>query len=88
MEKRHVIQNQIITLVANDEVVKEQTEISKNLYSFYQKFFSKIVTFLDKRYLQDKNIYKTISIRQKASEIESPSMCSLRERYNRRGSKT
>ena len=88
MEKRHVIQNQIITLVANDEVVKEQTEISKNLYSFYQKFFSKIATFLDKRYLQDKNIYKTISIRQKASEIESPSMCSLRERYNRRGSKT
>ena len=43
-----------MTLVVNDEVVKEQTEINKNLYSFYQKFFSKIATFLDKRYLQDK----------------------------------
>ena len=56
-----------MTLVVNDEVVKEQTEINKNLYSFYQKFFSKIATFLDKRYLQDKylqdNIYKTKSFR-------------------------
>ena len=29
------------TLVVNDEVVKEQTEINKDLYSFYQFFFSK-----------------------------------------------
>ena len=27
-------------LVVNNEVVKEQTEINKNLYSFYQKLFS------------------------------------------------
>ena len=29
------------TLVVNDEVVKEQTEINKDLHSFYQFFFSK-----------------------------------------------
>ena len=30
------------TLVVNDEVVKEQTEINKNLYSFYLFFFKKL----------------------------------------------
>ena len=37
LEKRHTIQNQSKTLAVDDEVVKEQTEINKNLYSFYQK---------------------------------------------------
>ena len=41
MEKVHAIQNQIKTLVVNDEVVKEKAEINKNLYFFYQKLFSK-----------------------------------------------
>ena len=41
MEKIHAIQNQIKTLVVNDEVVKEKAEINKNLYFFYQKLFSK-----------------------------------------------
>ena len=41
-------------LVVNDEVVKEQTNIIKNLYSFHKKLL-KITTFLDKRYC---NIYK------------------------------
>ena len=39
LEKRHAIQNQIKTLVVNDEAVKEQTEIDKKLYSFYQNLF-------------------------------------------------
>ena len=43
------------TLVVNDEVVKEQTEINKNLYSFYLFFFQKTTRFVDKRYC---NIYK------------------------------
>ena len=42
MEKRHVIQtqNQIKTLLVKDEVLKERTEINKNLYSFYRNVFS------------------------------------------------
>ena len=59
-EKRHTIQNQIKTLV-NDEVVKEQTEINKYLYSFYQKLFSKNNDISRQKvlqYLQDKNLPK------------------------------
>ena len=41
LEKRHSIQNQVKSLAVNDEVVKEQTYINKNLCSFYQKLFSK-----------------------------------------------
>ena len=37
LEKRHAIQSQIKTLVVNDEVLKEQTEIRKAL--FCQKLF-------------------------------------------------
>ena len=39
-KKKHAIQNQIKTLVVNDEVIKEQTEISKNFFlskAFFQK---------------------------------------------------
>ena len=81
LERRHAIQNQVKTLVVNDEVVKEQTEIKKNLYFFYIKsFFPKITTFLDKRYC---NIYKT-----KTLEIEWRSMCYLPERHIRKRGKT
>ena len=48
------------TLVVNDEVVKEQTEINKNLYSFYL-FFSKNYEICRQKvlqYLQDKNLPK------------------------------
>ena len=41
LEKILAIQNQIKSLAVNDEIVKEQTDINKNLYSFYQKLFSK-----------------------------------------------
>ena len=41
LEIRNAIQNQVKSLVVNDEVVKEQIDINKNLYSFYQKLFSK-----------------------------------------------
>ena len=61
LEKRHAIQNRIKTLVVNDEVVKEQTEINKNLYSFYQKLFSKNDNISIQKvlqYLQDKNLSK------------------------------
>ena len=40
LEKILAIQNQIKSLAVNDEIVKEQTDINKNLYSFYQKLFS------------------------------------------------
>ena len=72
LERRHAIQNQVKTLVVNDEVVKEQTEI--------KSFFPKITTFLDKRYC---NIYKI-----KTFEIEWRSMCSLPERHIRKRGKT
>ena len=39
MKKWHAIQNQVKILVVNDEVLKKQTDIKKNLYSFYQKLF-------------------------------------------------
>ena len=48
-------------LVVNDKVVKEQTEINKNLYSFYQKLFSKSNDISRQKvlqYLQDKNLPK------------------------------
>ena len=32
-EKKHAIQNQVKSLVVNDEVVKKQPDINKNLYS-------------------------------------------------------
>ena len=41
LEKRYAFKNKIKTLIVNDEVVKEQTEINKNLYYFYQNLFSK-----------------------------------------------
>ena len=61
MEKGHAIRNQIKTLVGNDEVIKDQTEINKNLYSFYQKRFSKNNDISRQKvlqYLQDKNLPK------------------------------
>ena len=53
LEKRHAIQNRMKILVINDEVLKEQTEINKNLYSFIKSFFPKITKFLEKRYCND-----------------------------------
>ena len=41
LEKRHAIQNQIKTLVDNDEVLKEQTEINKNILFLSKAFFQK-----------------------------------------------
>ena len=60
LEIRNAIQNQVKSLVVNDEVVKEQIDINKNLYSFYQKLFSKnnIFTWKVLQYLQDKNLPK------------------------------
>ena len=60
LKKRPAFQNQIKTLVVNDEVVKEQTETNKNLYSFFKSFSAKIATFLDNRYC---NIYKIKTFR-------------------------
>ena len=40
LEKRHGIQNKVESLVVIDEVVKEHTDIGKNLYAIYQKLFS------------------------------------------------
>ena len=61
LEKRHAIPNQVKSLVVNDEVVKEQTDINKNLYSFYQKIFFKNSDISRQKvlqYLQDKNLPK------------------------------
>ena len=61
LEKRHAIQNQVKSLVVNDEVVKEQTDINKNLYAFYQKLFSKNNDISRQKvlqFLQDKNLPK------------------------------
>ena len=61
MEKIHAIQNQIKTLVVNDEVVKEKAEINKNLYFFYQKLFSKNNGISRKKvfqYLKDRSLPK------------------------------
>ena len=41
LEKRHATQNQIKTLVDNDEVLKEQTEINKNILFLSKAFFQK-----------------------------------------------
>ena len=45
LEKRRAIQNQIRTLVVNGKPVKKQTEIDKNLHSFYQNLYSQISIF-------------------------------------------
>ena len=61
MAKRHSIQNQIKILVVNDGVVKEQIDINNNLYSFYQKLFSKnngISTKKVFQYLKDRSLPK------------------------------
>ena len=80
MEKKHAFQNQIKTLIVNDEVVKEQSQINKNLYYFYQKLFSKNNDISRQKvlqYLQDKNLLKL-----------NDNQCALcKKRYNRRGSK-
>ena len=61
LEKKHAIQNQVKSLIVNDEVVKEQTDINKNLYAFYQKLFSKNNDISRQKvlqFLQDKNLPK------------------------------
>ena len=61
MAKRHSIQNQIKILVVNDGVVKEQIDINNNLYSFYQKLFSKNNGISRKKvlqYLKDRSLPK------------------------------
>ena len=61
LEIRNVIENQVKSLVVNDEVVKEQIDINKNLYSFYQKLFSKnnnISKWKVLQYLQHKSLPK------------------------------
>ena len=61
MEKRHAIQDQMKSSVVNDEVAKEQTDINKDLYSFYEKLFSKNSDISRQKvlqYLQDKNLLK------------------------------
>ena len=61
MAKRHSIQNQIKILVVNDGVVKEQIDINNNLYSFYQKLFSKNNRISRKKvfqYLKDRSLPK------------------------------
>ena len=61
MEKRHAIQDQMKSSVVNDEVVKEQTEINKDLNSFHEKLFSKNNDISRQKvlqYLQDKNLPK------------------------------
>ena len=55
--KRHVIQNEIKTLVVNDEVNKLKSTFSK---TFIKNFFLKITVFLDKRGC---NIYKIKTFR-------------------------
>ena len=60
-------------LVVNDEVVKEQTEINNNLYSFYQKLFSRNNDISRQKvlqYLQDRNL-------PKLNEVQ----CPLCEKY-------
>ena len=61
MEKRHAIQDQMKSSVVNDEVVKEQTEINKDLNSFHEKLFSKNNDISRQKvlqYLQDKDLPK------------------------------
>ena len=61
MEKRHAIQDQMKSSVVNDEVVKEQTEINKDLNSFHEKLFSKNNDISRQKvlqYLQEKNLPK------------------------------
>ena len=80
MEIKHAIQNQIKTLVVNDEVVKEQTEINKTLYSFDQNLFSRNSNISRQKilqYLQDKSVPKL-----------NNNQCALCEKDIARGSKT
>ena len=58
LEKRRAFQNQVKNLVVSDEVLKEQSDINKNLYSFYQKLFSENSSISRQKilqFLQDKN---------------------------------
>ena len=80
MEIIHAIQNQIKTLVVNDEVVKEQAEINKTLYSSCQNLFSRNTNISRQKvlqYLQDKSIQKL-----------NNNQCALCQKDIARGSKT
>ena len=61
LEKRHTIQNEVKSLVVNDKVVKEQTDINKNLFFFNKSFLPKNNDISRQKvlqYLQDKSFPK------------------------------
>ena len=61
LEIRNAIENQVKSLVVNNEVVNEQIDLNIKTYIlFIKSFFPKITTFLNERYC---NIYKIKAFR-------------------------